>query len=1205
MSASMFMPECTSKCRSQKHAALLLSAVTKGTVPEIQTYCRYLCHNFWTVSDAGGRTALHLAATVGKVDLVEWLLHQCHAEVDVRDKESGWTPLHRAIFHGQLHCARSFLRCGASLTAADREGLTPLDVAVRDRLPYIEYSLSDPCEVYVWGSNENFTLGLASEQSPKHPELVEAFRRDGVAVTKVEMQKFHSVFLTNTGGVYTCGHGLGGRLGLNCEETVLTVTQVPAVRSSRCLDVATGQDHTVFLMEDGRILTCGLNTYHQLGHLPPPVQLLSPKPILLKFMKQKKIVGICAARYHSVVYTKDAVYTFGLNAGQLGHPKGDRLQTAPRQVSALSHADVEFTHVISANGAVVCATKKGDVYVLHEYQCRKIASRQLEIKKLCVVGGQLDYRCDVAGIREGGGHELKVVMLTRSGKIYLWQGSNPVLTRCLFNTVQQVSVKDVCLNEQNIGIVSRYGEGFVGFVTAKKEQRKKGSDSFSSKTCLPPTITSNLVTFLDRDECEYVRLKRIQYVNRANAIACSGSGQSFAVLQSHPKVGLLEFPTVDASAYQADFLQLLEGADGSDCVHDIVLRVKNTSYPLHRYILMSRSDFFQKVASKVSDGSAFVIDDVSPKAVEVVLCFIYTNSCSLLEQGGYENVVRSSSRYGCSRKTTAAFVREVQGAAKKLGVHSLAKRLDKAKVSDNRVHFEHVSAIPKQYFDRGRFSHLYDVTLVSSDGIEFGCHRCVLVARLEYFGSMLSLGWAEASQHALSLPLPGKVLSVLLDFLYTDDCVQLRASEDIEFLCHVLVAADQLLVTRLKQMCEATLSDLVTLKNVAELLELSYIYNAGQLKDLCMHYMCINIPAMLESSALDALSDDVIQDLTTCYKEMVPAMKRRVVTPYPDDPCHQVIERVFLEYGHLFDGEDSFHFTKPSESKSKARRRCQVRRESENVLTTLATSPPEPIPQHCSNIGTNSASADVHDVRSSEKPIVPKKKVIDVHSVRIEPVTSTPVPLRSRTASVPSTQENVSVGSPASETCVPLLQGMFPTLGEVADATGKSLKSFSPSDPKRATKISQKQRKQMLASKSTDSNFLQEPCSPPPSSCPWFHNTPPQSPPTSFWDSKPQSPSSPINGTPAKKGSAAFPDLSVGSPPSDMPSMTEILKDEEAKVHNLRKMKPKALDIINIEDRAIEELSQLYQAEDNPEERISVVRVLPEAFAAPVWRRKY
>lgn len=40
-------------------------------------------------------------------------------------------------------------------------------------------------------------------------------------IYKVVMCKFHSVFLSVDGKVFTCGHGRGGRLGHGNEETLL------------------------------------------------------------------------------------------------------------------------------------------------------------------------------------------------------------------------------------------------------------------------------------------------------------------------------------------------------------------------------------------------------------------------------------------------------------------------------------------------------------------------------------------------------------------------------------------------------------------------------------------------------------------------------------------------------------------------------------------------------------------------------------------------------------------------------------------------------------------------------------------------------------------------------------------------------------------------------------------------------------------------
>lgn len=1171
-------PDCTPRCKSSAHADLVLSSITKGTVPEIQTYCRYLCHNFWCVTDPIGRTALHVAASLGKVELVRWLLEQCHADVDARDRESGWTALHRAVFYGQLHCAKVLLQHGASITTSDYEGLTPVDLAVRDRMPYIEYTPSDPCEVYVWGSNKNFTLGLANEQSPKDPEVLESFRRDGISVQKVEMQKFHSVFLTNAGDVYVCGHGLGGRLGLNSEKTTLSVTQLPLtkVNKGRCVDVASGQDHTVMLMEDGQVLTCGLNTYHQLGLIPPPPQVLFPRPLSMKFLKEKKVVGVCAAKYHTVIYTEDGVYTFGLNAGQLGHPKGDRLQTIPRQISTLSHPDIRFSHVVSSDGAVVCATVKGDIYVCQEYKCRKIASKQLEIKQLSVVGGQIDDSGDtVSGSGDGEKQALKVAMLTKSGKLYLWQSSNLTLTRCLFNTHLQPNIVDVCLSTRNIALVSKDGEGYLGTLTPKKEVKKVSENSpQSKKAALPSSNACSLVKLLEWKECEHISLKRLHSVNRATRITCSCAGESFAVLQSNPKVGLLFEPNVKYSEFQSHMMQLLESGDCGDAVHDIIVKVKGNSYPLHRYILASRSEYFQKVINEIEPSGVHVIDNITVKAFEEVLCFIYTNSCNILESESARVIVGLSNKYSLGKRITTAFLKEVHDASKKLGVHSLKDCLSKASIKNNAVVLGTVPPMTKYRFFRNKFDTLCDVTLVSSDGMTFPCHRCILVARLEYFNSMLSFGWVEHSSSQLSLPIASKVLDAILEFLYTDDVPKLKHSRDIEFICQVLVSADQLLATRLRQMCEATLGDMMTLKNVSDLLEVACMYNADQLKTLCVQFMCINLPAILECS-LDSLSDDAATDLASCYKGMVPAMSRRVVTPYMSDPSKEDIEKVQEDYGALFDHAE-FLITNTPDSKSKARRKSAPRKISESSAPSgLSTSPAKPVEEP-----RVPGSGDFAKQTSGSviTPVVVPKPCQQSSTMEIAP---TKAPERKvRTLSEGATSPPaVSVFT-------------FPSLGEVmADKEGHK----SPKDSKHVeavrpmVKLSQKQRKQM---KSTAPVNILAPKTPPPSNCPWFQNA-----------SQTAQASSPPSARLNEAGAhGTFP--SPSSPPAEVPRMIDILRFEEQKVQNLEKVKPKALHIINMEDKAIEELLKFYNAEDNPEERITARRVLPDAYAAPVWRKK-
>lgn len=104
-------PDCTPKCRSAQHADEVVAAMTGGS--EEGRLCTFLtahCHNAATLRDGFGRTALHLAASLGKRALLEWLLDSKSADLMAKDKESAWTALHRSAFYGHIHCLMALVK---------------------------------------------------------------------------------------------------------------------------------------------------------------------------------------------------------------------------------------------------------------------------------------------------------------------------------------------------------------------------------------------------------------------------------------------------------------------------------------------------------------------------------------------------------------------------------------------------------------------------------------------------------------------------------------------------------------------------------------------------------------------------------------------------------------------------------------------------------------------------------------------------------------------------------------------------------------------------------------------------------------------------------------------------------------------------------------------------------------------------------------
>ena len=100
--------DCSPKCRKAKHSDLNFSAVLnigQEDVAKVQSILPRLCANFARVADQCGRNALHLAASCGKCDILEWLVKEHSADLNSKDEESGWTSLHRSLFYGYLDCA--------------------------------------------------------------------------------------------------------------------------------------------------------------------------------------------------------------------------------------------------------------------------------------------------------------------------------------------------------------------------------------------------------------------------------------------------------------------------------------------------------------------------------------------------------------------------------------------------------------------------------------------------------------------------------------------------------------------------------------------------------------------------------------------------------------------------------------------------------------------------------------------------------------------------------------------------------------------------------------------------------------------------------------------------------------------------------------------------------------------------------------------
>lgn len=1333
---SLVSPDCTVKCRSLQHADDVVAALTSGTEGQLGAFLSAHCHNAATLRDGFGRTALHMAASLGKKALLEWLLENKSAELTAKDKESGWTALHRSAFYGQINCVISLVKHGALLSTLDKEGFSALDLTMKDRPAHVVFKNSDPTEAYTWGNNTNFSLGHGNQESRQHPELIDVFARTGVYIKQVVLCKFHTVFLSQKGQVFTCGHGQGGRLGHGDEQTYMVPRIVEGLMSHHCAQVAAAKDHTVVLTEEGYVYTFGLNTFHQLGLSPPPVSAHVPKQVFSKMLRGRSVIGVAAGRFHTVLWTREAVYTMGLNGGQLGYlldPNGEKCITAPRQVSALHHKDVSIAMAAASDGATVVVTEKGDVYLLADYQCKKLASRQLNIKKVLISGGNLDHRVDPQILRETGGEKVTILALDETGRVFCWRSLGSSVRQCRWAYARQVYMSDIALSKNGMMFVTQDGEGFSGVWAGefKKFEEKKES-------CVE--VCGQVGTVYER-----IRLEKLPFVHRAVAVTMDSKGRNYGMLQVDPKTSLYEIPSLSPSSFPEHFQRLLEEADETDNIHDVTLQAGDRTFPAHKYILSMRSEFFQKLFSinhsteekeepdkeiRRSEDAVgcdlIIFEKVLPAMLEYALHFIYTDSCELLKHGAcprasavhtvpnqdaeqgrlisglqdlhgrsalevYNSLTATAKRDGDKTKTKGSKmnkkpkgnkaqisessynpVKTLQGVAKKLGLGGLSARLDGVKYDHGKINVMQKKTSSKLKFNQKKCSYLCDVTLKSEDGKEFPCHKSVLCARLEYFNSMLGNPWIEATScSALEMPTSSEILQAILEYLYTDESPTIKESLNVEFVCNVLVVADQLLITRLKEMCEISITENLTLKNAAELLEFAALYNADQLKLSCLQFIVLNIGALLDSKALDILSDEVLVELTAAYRRMIPAMQRRIITPYPGAPDLSMYEDEDLDSvfspNPATEGDVSSRDILLKKAKIKAKKKPRRRSDSSGgyTLSDIIQSPPSAVvtPSFVKSQKANSIESlpevltsdsessymGMSSPREIQSPIFHDKPEDErLFSQRRRTPPSTPNSLKNDPLTPPnSAPYNIPKVIPSSHPPPVLdlrtIMDMEANSQQILGTTPKSPGSNSTKQTPVPTKLSQKQRK-MLALANKEAIVDLPSSKPTPIVTPTKVNgkawaTAVQSPPScgSFRAvleeegkrlarlglagaqggqvtqiSSVSTSSAPKRVTfkcaddkEADKPKGPWVLRAVSSPPlcSSAVTFASIVEEEKQQEAALIRSREKPLALIQIEERAIQELLLQYKARDNPDELIVVERASKGPVAAPMWNK--
>ena len=113
--------------RTSATSKALIMACRQNKHHIVRFLARYFCYDAdGSIREYMGRTALHYACAKGELDVIQFLLYQCHADMNAKDND-GKSALHFACYSDQRDIVRLMMvECHSAVNATDVDNTTPL-----------------------------------------------------------------------------------------------------------------------------------------------------------------------------------------------------------------------------------------------------------------------------------------------------------------------------------------------------------------------------------------------------------------------------------------------------------------------------------------------------------------------------------------------------------------------------------------------------------------------------------------------------------------------------------------------------------------------------------------------------------------------------------------------------------------------------------------------------------------------------------------------------------------------------------------------------------------------------------------------------------------------------------------------------------------------------------------------------------------------
>ncbi|XP_044155075.1 probable E3 ubiquitin-protein ligase HERC4 isoform X2 [Bufo gargarizans] len=261
------------------------------------------------------------------------------------------------------------------------------------------------------------------------------------------------------------GNASFGQLGLGGidEEIVVEPRRCNFFLNKIVGDVGCGSRHTVFVLDDGTVYTCGCNDLGQLGH-----DKSRKKPEQVGALDAQNIVAVSCGESHTLALNdKGQVFSWGLaKDGQLGFSITEDYIRVPRNIKSLS--DVQIVQVACGQKHSISLSRGSEIFVWGDNRYGQLGlgcelKKETTPRPLKSLSGIPFHQ-----IAAGGAHSFA---LTPSGAVFGWGrnkfgqlGLNDDRDRycpCLLKSLRSQKIVHICCGEDHTAALTKEGGVFT------------------------------------------------------------------------------------------------------------------------------------------------------------------------------------------------------------------------------------------------------------------------------------------------------------------------------------------------------------------------------------------------------------------------------------------------------------------------------------------------------------------------------------------------------------------------------------------------------------------------------------------------------------------------------------------------------------------------------------------------------------------------